>query len=214
MTRQCLADAVTYARDRGVVLVAAAGNEGSSRRFYPGAYPNVVSVGATNSGDRRTDWSNWGTWVSLGAPGETILSTGIGNRYITLSGTSMAAPIVAGVAALVRSLGYPAASVHQLLQQTADACSCGWAAGRVDAAAAVRAVPPTPTPFPGGHTRTPTVPTASPVATNRSTATVTATRPGYPAPATATVPGGTPTPACERIGSWALGLLLCREWRP
>ena len=206
--------ASAYVIGRGVVLVAAAGNEGSSRLFYPAAYPGVISVGATNSSDRRTDWSNWGGWITMGAPGETILSTIVGGGFGSMSGTSMAAPVVAGVAALVRSLGYPAASVRQLLQTTADTCSgCGWQAGRVDAAAAVRAVPPTPTPFPGGHTRTPTVPPIPTMATNHSTPTVTATRPGYPPPATPTpTSGATPTlaPGCVRLAPWP-GMVLCRE---
>lgn len=96
-------DIINDATDRGALVVAAAGNESSSSFHYPSAFDNVTAVAATNPGDVRSSYSNYGTWVDCCAPGDVILSTIIGN-YGYMSGTSMACPHVAGLAGLVTSM--------------------------------------------------------------------------------------------------------------
>ena len=100
----------------GTLFVAAAGNAGSSSNFYPAAYSlnNIVSVAATDYNDLLASFSNYGSkWVDLGAPGVDILSTIPGNDYAYYNGTSMAAPHVAGVAALILER-FPALSLPEL----------------------------------------------------------------------------------------------------
>jgi len=95
-----LQNAVNYAWSKGAVLVAAAGNSGTDTAFYPAACKNVVAVSATNSNDLRTSWSNYGTYVDIAAPGESILTTW-GSSYGYVSGTSFSSPITAGVVGLM-----------------------------------------------------------------------------------------------------------------
>jgi subtilisin family serine protease len=95
-----LAQAVADAQARGVVLVAAAGNGGGAV-LYPAAYPGVIAVGASDRSDARASFSAYGARLDLLAPGVDILSTWNGRPYFAQSGTSMAAPQVAGVAALL-----------------------------------------------------------------------------------------------------------------
>ncbi|GIF12354.1 S8 family serine peptidase [Actinoplanes teichomyceticus] len=107
-----LADAVAYANGRGALVVAAAGNSNSSKRFYPAAYPGVLSVGgsATYGADynAKASFSNYGPdWVDVAAPGLTAGMSSNGGYYYgktnAAQGTSFAAPLVSGVAALVKS---------------------------------------------------------------------------------------------------------------
>ncbi|MFJ7637353.1 S8 family peptidase [Peribacillus sp. NPDC097225] len=93
--------AIQYAHDMGLVIVAAAGNEDTYWNSYPASYENVISVSATSKKDRIADYSNYGTNIDLAAPGDSIYSTLPYKSYGYMTGTSMAAPIVTGVAALV-----------------------------------------------------------------------------------------------------------------
>ncbi|AIQ60254.1 S8 family peptidase [Paenibacillus borealis] len=101
---QFLHDAIKYAYDRDVVIVSASGNDNTERPGYPAAYEEVIAVAATNSTGERASFSNYGDYIDVAAPGESIASTYPDNQYAALSGTSMASPHVAALAGLVRSL--------------------------------------------------------------------------------------------------------------
>ena len=117
---QALQDAIAYARDKNSLFIAAAGNNGTDNDIspnYPSNYDveNVVAVAASDNTDRRAEFSNYGKkTVDLFAPGVDILSCQPGNRYQSLSGTSMATPHVSGVAALVAAQ-YPGLTYRQLM---------------------------------------------------------------------------------------------------
>ena len=86
-----------------ILLVAASGNEGTDNILYPAAYDSVIAVGATTENDNLAYFSSYGFEQELVAPGVDINSTSLGNSYGLSSGTSLAAPHVAGVAALIKS---------------------------------------------------------------------------------------------------------------
>ncbi len=125
-----LRSAINYAHDAGVLLVAAAGNDASSDSTvnWPAAYSNVIAVAATNRNDQHSYYTNYGTWVDIAAPGgdyyvdPMIYSTMPDNSYDYLQGTSMASPMLASVAALVKSAN-PFLSndnIRDILFSTAD----------------------------------------------------------------------------------------------
>ncbi|WP_157843142.1 S8 family peptidase [Bacillus sp. FJAT-42315] len=118
-------DAIQQAIDAGIVVVAAAGNESTDVYAYPAAYPGVISVGNVDRDKMLSDSSNFGPSVDVVAPGEDIYNTGYelgkGSSYATLTGTSMASPMVAGVASLLKSK-YPnltSYDVENILEKTA-----------------------------------------------------------------------------------------------
>ncbi|MBN2120573.1 MAG: S8 family serine peptidase [Candidatus Omnitrophica bacterium] len=119
--------AIDYAYEKGVVIIAAAGNDDTSRLHYPAAYEHVLSVGAVDGNGERADFSNYGYWVDIYAPGVDINSTCMAGGYCDMSGTSMAAPYVAGIAAAIiaeNPLLTPD-EVYALIQENADSFSGG-----------------------------------------------------------------------------------------
>ena len=144
-----LKNAVNYAWGKGVVVVAAAGNSGNASATYPAYYSNVIAVAATDVNDKKASWSSFGKWVDVAAPGVEIYSTfpnhtnTIGQtNYGYASGTSMATPHVAGLAALVWTTSYGGnnADVRRQIEATADKISGTgkyWTYGRINALSAV-----------------------------------------------------------------------------
>ena len=154
VSSRTLEAAVNNAWNEGAVIVAAAGNAGTQAKIYPGAYPNVIAVAATDNNDAKASFSTYGKWVDVAAPGVSVYSTfpnhpfvlgtqnGRSMGYDIASGTSMASPIVAGVAALVWSSQTDPSktSVRTSIESTADkipGTGTNWAHGRVNACKAV-----------------------------------------------------------------------------
>lgn len=192
-----LQDAVNYAWNKGVVVVAASGNSGNSKRQYPAYYDKAIAVAATDQNDKKASFSTYGSWVDIAAPGVNILSTVPADSYESWSGTSMATPHVSGVAALVKAAfpNYTNAQIRNSIEQTADRISgtgTYWSAGRLNAASAlggaVVTVTPTPTPLPTGE------PTPTPTPTPTSTPTPTLAPTPTPTPTPSLTPTPTPTP--------------------
>lgn len=96
--------AIKDAVNKGILVIAAAGNYGNAVEMYPAAHPEVLSVAAVNSdNDSLWQYSNYGSWVDVSAPGVDIYSTCIGGSYCSKTGTSMASPMVASLAALLKN---------------------------------------------------------------------------------------------------------------
>jgi thermitase len=151
-----LETAVKNAWNKGVVIVASAGNNNNTTKLYPAAYPNVIAVAATDNKDAKASFSTYGaSWVDIAAPGVNVYSTfpnhtfylaskfGRSQGYDVANGTSMSSPIVAGVAALAWSahFGATATTVRSKVETTADrvrGTGSYWYHGRVNAHKAVR----------------------------------------------------------------------------
>lgn len=130
---ETLKRAIEYALAKNVVVVTAMGNDGKNVKAYPAAFPGVISVGSVDFNRSRSDFSNYGDWITVTAPGSQIMSTMPTYKttmtefekeegYDYLDGTSMACPIVAGIAALVlsRNPDYTPAEVKERIQSTAS----------------------------------------------------------------------------------------------
>lgn len=98
------------------LVVAAAGNDNSPDLFYPAYYDHVLAVSALGTGNVRANFTNYNYKVRVGAPGVNIMSTYFSNTYAAQSGTSMASPVVAGVAGLVKSV-FPFLTPDQIAQR-------------------------------------------------------------------------------------------------
>lgn len=181
---QTLKEAVQYAVSKNVIVVAAAGNDGQDvSNYYPAAFPQVISVAATTQQDTRANFSNFGDKIVISAPGEGIYSTMwsgtqiapcLGQAYCSLSGTSMAAPHVSGLIALMlaKNSSLTPTQVVSFLTSTADDLGPfgrdpQFGYGRINAQKALQAVaggslPPSPTTSPTGSPTT--SPTTSPTA--------------------------------------------------
>jgi subtilisin family serine protease len=152
--------AIAYARKRGVLVVASAGNTGTEALRFPAGYPEALAVGATNDADALYFWSSRGKWVPLTAPGcQLVLDPSVGPG--TLCGTSFTPAVVAGVAGLMLSMrpGLSPDQIISTLVATAKPIN-GIGGGRIDPLAALAAIapeqpgtpppPPPPPPGPGG----------------------------------------------------------------
>ena len=140
---------ITYASNQGIVLVAAAGNDNVSSIFYPAGYTEVIAVASTTFGDNKSNFSNYGAWIDISAPGSAIYSTVPGGGYQTKQGTSMASPMVAGLAGLMLShnQSLSPSDIKNCLYTTAeniDAANPSYVgelgAGRIDALAAMNCI--------------------------------------------------------------------------
>lgn len=150
---------LTSAFNAGILCIAAAGNDGVSTVFYPAGYNNVMSVASTGNGganDQKSSFSNYGSWIDIAAPGANINSTVPTNAYDIYDGTSMATPLVAGLAGLIYSINpnLTPTQVQNCIQSTAANINSSNAnyigqlgAGRIDAAAATACALATVTPY-------------------------------------------------------------------
>jgi len=144
-----LQEAIQEAHDAGLVIIASAGNDHSGTLQYPAAYSNVVAVASTGNRDQPSTFSNFGTFVSLAAPGELVLSTVPNAGYDVLSGTSMSAPQVTGAAALVLALhpDFRNSDIEAILRNSVDWLSGNLyiGAGRLNLRKALEVQVPLPT---------------------------------------------------------------------
>ncbi len=89
-----LDEAISYAQNKNIIIVAAAGNYNTDAKYYPAAAPDVIAVAALNKKDQKLYQSNYGSWVDFSALGQDIYSTSLNNNYTYRTGTSQAAPFV------------------------------------------------------------------------------------------------------------------------
>ena len=166
-------EAVRYAHDKGVLVIASAGNTGNEALRYPAAYPGVLPVAAVNDSDVLYFWSSRGAWVPLAAPGcQLVIDPAVGVG--TLCGTSFTPAVVAGVAGLMLSLkpSLTPDEIMRVLESTAVPVK-GIGGGRINPLGALDAVAPPATaqqvaaPPPAGAAPAGTVQTGTPKFTGR-----------------------------------------------
>jgi len=139
--QQSIKDAVESLWKNNILMVAAAGNAGNGTRSFPASYDHVISVAAVDQNNTIANFSQYNDQVEISAPGVEVISTYKGNTYKYMSGTSMAAPHVAAVAALVWT-HFPTfnnAHIRYVLAETADkydSCNINYGHGLVNAKAA------------------------------------------------------------------------------
>jgi subtilisin family serine protease len=115
-------DLIRYAAiNKDCIIFCGAGNNNDERLFYPASYEYAVSVGATNEQDFKADFSTYGHLLDLFAPGDFVLSTWADGGYLRTGGTSMAAPVAAGCAGILRS-AFPTWSSQQITEQLKVTC--------------------------------------------------------------------------------------------
>jgi len=114
-----LRDAVAYAISRGVIVVAAAGNEQANALAYPAAYEGVISVAAVDAQGRQAYFSNSGSGLFIAAPGVGIISAYSDNKTVIGSGTSQAAAITSGAISALLSRNYQSAQIPLILARNA-----------------------------------------------------------------------------------------------
>ncbi len=143
-------DIINYAIAKGCLVIAAAGNEGSIEPNYPAFYPGVMSVASVDNSDKRSSFSNYGSYVSISAPGETF-TTGNRNNYTIARGTSFSTAIVSSAAALVKArfANFSMDQVREQIRVTSDNIDAGNLAfagllgkGRLNVFRAVSETPP------------------------------------------------------------------------
>ncbi|UPM43317.1 S8 family peptidase [Halocatena salina] len=142
---QTMKNAVSYATDNGALIVAAAGNSGSQGVSYPAAYSECVAISALDSDGSLASYSQYGTDIELAAPGTDVLSAWTDDGYNRISGTSMATPVVAGIAGLtLAKWDLTNSELRSHLKNTAvdvDLSSDKQGSGRADAGNAVTTEP-------------------------------------------------------------------------
>lgn len=118
---EALKTAVDAATEKGILVVAAGGNHGNSSVDYPAAFDSVLAVGATNAAGEISSFSSRGEAIDVVAPGEAVLAQGNFGEDLTLSGTSLSAPHVTGVAALLwsKDIEKPATFIKTLIKLSA-----------------------------------------------------------------------------------------------
>lgn len=137
-----LQEAMQKAHDSGILLLAATGNDGNNEVSYPAKFSTVIAVGAVDAQNQHASFSNTGNEVELVAPGVNLSCLSIGGQLVNASGTSLAVPHAAGVAALVKQNhpDYTNEEIRQVLASTADVLGSAdqYGYGLVNAAASVQ----------------------------------------------------------------------------
>lgn len=201
-----LTRAVAYAQSKGTLLVAASGNNSTNAPFYPADDPGVLSVAASDQYDKLFSYSDYGSWVSVAAPGSnyTVAPNGTAENF---GGTSSAAPVIAGLAGLLAS-AVPTATAGEIsaaITSTTDPLTAGAVAtGRVNAANAMASLTggsPTasPSPTPSGTTSSP-APSPSPSPSSSSSSTPTPPPSPSPTATTGTFSGSLASGASRSYG--------------